>query len=244
MKNKDKEGSMPGSVTKEDVRAYLESLKGKNLQEATRKLYEKKLWVFYRGLSPDKEISLESLQAWRKKLEKQYSPKTVNFYTAVVNGFLIWFGRRDLQFIDRLEEKTEQQPVITRNEYHRLLNVAVIQKDERAYFFVKLLATTGVSVQMLPRITVEAVRSGTIEELWNGVKQTIRIPPCLQKELLTYAAKQMIHSGRIFRTKKGGVVYRTYINKEIEKLCEHAHVAEEKATPRALKSCISMCRRI
>ena len=42
-----------------------------------------------------------------------------------------------------------------------------------------------------------------------------------------------------FRTdiqnKKGGVVYRTYINKEIEKLCEHAHVAEEKATPRALK---------
>ena len=96
MKNKDKEGSMPGSVTKEDVRAYLESLKGKNLQEATRKLYEKKLWVFYRGLSSDKEISLESLQAWRKKLEKQYSPKTVNFYTAVVNGFLIWFGRRDL----------------------------------------------------------------------------------------------------------------------------------------------------
>ena len=53
------------------------------------------------------------------------------------------------------------RPELSRREYLRLLKTARIMKRERTYFLIKTICSTGVRVQQLPQVTVEAVEAGT-----------------------------------------------------------------------------------
>ena len=51
---------------------------------------------------------------------------------------------------------SELQPELTRTEYLRLLQTARALGRERVYLLVKLFGTTGLTVQELEKVTVEA----------------------------------------------------------------------------------------
>ncbi len=131
--------------------------------------------------------------------------------------------------------KTNAPPILTRDEYHRLLTAAKEKGDERTYLLVKLFALTGLNVQELPQITVEAVAAGQFTVTAYGAKHTLRIPPALAKDLQSYATRQGITTGSIFLQRNGTPLKRFSAAYLIRTLAKDANVAPEKCNPRALR---------
>ena len=176
-----------------------------------------------------------TLDRWRAALlEGGYSPRTVNVRISVANSLMAFLGRRDLQSVGALEVD-DVQPELTRTEYLRLLTTARALDKERLYLLVKLFGCTGIPLQELPRVTVEALHEGRVIVHSNGVVQLLHLPDFLRKELLAYARREGTVSGPIFHTKGGKPLGRTAVTDSIKQLCRDARVPEEKANPRCLK---------
>lgn len=126
-------------------------------------------------------------------------------------------------------------PTLTRDEYHRLLMAAKGKNDERAYLLVKLFALTGLNVQELAAVTVEAANAGRVTITISGVRRSLRVPPILAANLLAYATRQGITEGPIFLQRNGAPLQRSAATLLIRDLADSAQVDAEKCNPRALR---------
>ena len=108
-------------------------------------------------------------------------------------------------------------------------------EDERLYLLIKLFATTGIAVQELEKVTVEAVQEGSAVTYPNRNREVIRFPECLQRELLAFAKENGIHSGPLFRTGDGAPLQRTTISNMIPRIAKYARLDANKCTPRCLQ---------
>ena len=226
----------PGlKLTPDDLEAYLDDLARKGRVTGTLSAYRQNLYALYSDLSADKIVRPGTLNQWQQKLlEKGYSPRTVNVRLSVANGLMAFLGRRDLQSMGTLEVD-DVQPELTRTEYLRLLTTARALDKERQYLLVKLFGCTGLPLQELPRVTVEALTEGRVIVRSCGIVQLLHLPDFLRKELLAYARREGTASGPIFHTKSGKPLGRTAVTDSIKQLCRDARVPEEKANPRCLK---------
>ena len=235
IKSPPRAGPLGLKLTPDDLEAYLDDLARKGRVTGTLSAYRQNLYALYSDLPEDKIVRPETLNQWQQKLlEKGYSPRTVNVRLSVANGLMAFLGRRDLQSVGTLEVD-DVQPELTRTEYLRLLTTARALDKERLYLLVKLFGSTGIPVQELSRVTVEALHEGRFPVRSNGVVQLLHLPDFLRKELLAYAQRNGISSGPIFCTKSGKPLGRTAVTDSIKQLCRDARVSEEKANPRCLK---------
>lgn len=140
-------------------------------------------------------------------------------------------NRRDAPSI-QVEKPT---PTLSWDEYHRLLAAAKGKNDERAYLLVKLFALTGLNVQELDAVTVEAANAGRMTITTNGVRRSLRIPPILAANLQAYATRQGITEGPIFLQRNGTPLQRSAATLLIRNLADSAQVDPEKCNPRALR---------
>ena len=222
-------------LTPADLEAYLDSLSQLGRGRDTLATYRRNVRALYDGLPEDKTVRPGTLARWQRMLlEKGYSPRTVNVRMSVANSLMAFLGRRDLQSVGALEVD-DVQPELTRSEYLRLLTTARALDKERLYLLVKLFGCTGIPLQELPRVTVEALTEGRVIVHSNGVVQLLHLPDFLRKELLAYARREGTASGPIFHTKGGKPLGRTAVTDSIKQLCRDARVPEEKANPRCLK---------
>ena len=106
---------------------------------------------------------------------------------------------------------------------------------ERSYLLVKLLGSTGIPVQELPKITVEAAASGRAVLHMGGREQAAILPASLAQELLRYAKRMGISSGPVFTTRNGQPLRRGNVSDSIKRLCRDAQISAEKGTPLRLK---------
>ena len=222
-------------LTPGDLEAYLDSLSQQGRGRDTLATYRRNVHALYDGLPEDKTVRPGTLDRWREALlEGGYSPRTVNVRISVANSLMAFLGRRDLQSVGALEVD-DVQPELTRTEYLRLLTTARALDKERLYLLVKLFGCTGIPLQELPRVTVEALTEGRVIVRSNGVVQLLHLPDFLRKELLAYARREGTASGPVFHTKVGKPLGRTAVTDSIKQLCRDARVPEEKANPRCLK---------
>ena len=220
----------------EAVEGYLQALAARGRGSETVRLYGAKLRALYQYLPEDKRITRETLGQWQEALlESGYSPGTVNTHLSAANGLLDYMGRRDLQVSGRLEPDTPPQPELTRGEYLRLLTTAKALGREKAYLLVKIFAVTGLAVNELPGLTAASVKAGKIRIPGSQERQAVRIPPCLQGELLSFLAREGITAGPVFVTRKGTRLRRTAVAGMIQNLAQSAQVAPEKCNARCLR---------
>ena len=124
---------------------------------------------------------------------------------------------------------------MTRNEYIHLLQTAQLLERERVYLLVKLFANADLPVQELPKITVEAAKTGQAVIGEGKGKRLIRLPRCLCQELLAYAERNGIKEGPLFLTKDRTPMDRTSVTSSIRELCAVAKIPPEKGNPRCLR---------
>ena len=223
-------------MTQESIEQFLDACQSRGRVEGTLQWYRRGLNRLYQALPEDKFIRQGALERWREELvEMEYTPGTVNMFLSIANSYLDFVGHRECQLASQLKPKSSLQPELTREEYVQLLRTAKALDKERLYLLVKLFASTGLSVQELPNVTVEAVQKGEIVHFPHKVEQRVRIPECLRKELSGYIRRNGYTSGPIFQNKDGGPLNRTYVSIAIRRLCVEARIPEEKGNPRCLK---------
>ena len=177
-------------ITPEGIERFLSVCRAEGRVEGTLKWYRRGLERLYKDLAEDKTVRHGTLERWRESLLKAgYAASTINSFLSVSNAYLDFVGHREYQLASQLKQEAEVQPELTRTEYLRLLQTARALNRERVYLLVKLFGTTGLTVQELEKVTVEAVREGKLTIQFNRNKQMLRIPEGLQKESLDYAKR-------------------------------------------------------
>lgn len=223
-------------LTPESIAEYLAFYQKQGYAEETLQSYQRKLEKLYDDLPDDKIIRLGFMDQWRDQLLAEgYSASSVNGFLSASNTFLKFIGHRGLQAAEKVRPEKAPQPELTRTEYLRLLQTAKLLGKEKAYLLVKLFATTPLNVQELDKVTVEAVTEGRFLTMPSGIKTLVRLPKCLQEELLHFADREGRLTGSLFVTREGKTLNRTYICTLIRQLCQAAQVPEEKGNPRCLR---------
>ena len=223
-------------MTVEEMEQFLSVCQREGRVEGTLQWYRRGLLRLYEDLPEDKTIRYGTLERWREELVGAgYAASTINSFLSVSNAYLDYMGHREYQLARQLKLETEPQPELTRGEYLRLLRTARALGREKEYLLVKLFGSTGLTVQELEKVTVEAAKAGKLTVSANRSRQVLRIPEGLREELLGYAERNGYVRGPIFRTRDGTAMSRTYVSTVIRQLCGAAGVAEEKGNPRCLK---------
>ncbi|MCD8078473.1 MAG: hypothetical protein LUE63_08915 [Lachnospiraceae bacterium] len=218
-------------VDEKMIESYLRTLVSAGKSTETVSTYRRRLRQMYQMLPEDKTVRRGTLEEIRETMQDMnYSVQSQNGLRVAANGFLEYYGRRELQIPFGLRVPEEARPELTRDEYLRLLSAARRNGKHRLYLLIKLFALTGATPAQLPLVTIEAVRQGGVRE----AACTLRFPPSLAEEFLTYAAQESVRTGAIFVTRSGRNIDRTNITREIRGLAEEAHISSEKCNPRAL----------
>ena len=220
----DRAGQNDPCLRWEQVDAYLNDLQTRGRTPETIRTYRRNLLLLFEALPKSGRLDHRTLARWRDAmLEQGYTPRTVNVRLASANGFLDYLSLRDYQLPVQLKPAEDDiQPELTRNEYLRLLSAARALDKGRTYFMVKVFAILGLTVHDLPKLTAEAVEQGVFTTSANRSRQMIRIPNCLQAELLGYLQREGIQSGPVFCTRKGKPICRAAVTACIQQLSRDA----------------------
>ena len=216
----------------ERIEAFLAWQRERHRAESTIERYRTDLEKLYAWLPEDKNLTRERLTEWKETMQRKgIAVRTINTRLSAANSFLAFAGRRDLQMFNFEKGETENEPILQRQEYLRLLQAARDAGNKKLYLLIKLFGTTGISIQNLRNVTVEAVNRGVV---CTGEKDYV-IPAYLLNDMKTYVKEEHIGSGPIFITKAGKPLNRTVVNSIMKTLSAAAQVEEEKITPRCLK---------
>lgn len=223
-------------LTRSDIDLYLQDVASRGCKQGTLENYRRSLLNFFDWLPEGKQVSREKVYEYQEYLIGKYTSRTVNMKMTAINGLLGFLDLREYQSTVKASvDDTAIQPELSRNEYLRMLSAAKAIGDERLYLIIKLFGTTGIAVQEFDKVTVEAVRSGTIVTFPNRNRLALRIPACVQSELLEYAKEKGIKSGPIFLTREGRPLGRTTLSNMVPHIARYAKVEESKCTPRCLQ---------
>lgn len=236
MANAQKRESSYYVLTRSDIDLYLQDVASRGCKQGTLENYRRSLLNFFDWLPEGKRVSREKVYEYQEYLIGKYTSRTVNMKMTAINGILGFLDLREYQSTVKASvDDTAIQPELSRNEYLRMLSAAKAIDDERLYLIIKLFGTTGIAVQEFDKVTVEAVRSGTIVTFPNRNRLALRIPACVQSELLEYAKEKGVKSGPIFLTREGRPLGRTTLSNMVPHIARYAKVEENKCTPRCLQ---------
>lgn len=223
-------------LARSDIDLYLQDVASRGCKQGTLENYRRSLLNFFDWLPEGKRVSRKMVYDYQDYLIGKYTSRTVNMKMTAINGILGFLDLREFQSTVKASvDDTAIQPELSRNEYLRMLSAAKAIGDERLYLIIKLFGTTGIAVQEFDKVTVEAVRSGTIVTFPNRNRLALRIPACVQSELLEYAKEKGVKSGPIFLTREGRPLGRTTLSNMVPHIARYAKVEENKCTPRCLQ---------
>lgn len=221
-------------LTKETITGFINHL---HLEEKSANTIEKyardvKAFAAYlNGNVVSKELVIEYKQ---KLIADGYAVSSINSMLAAVNSLFDYLGWVDCKVksikIQRQIYCPENKE-LSRAEYLRLVETAERNRNHRLNMIFQTIGGTGIRISELQFITVEAVKSGTVEIACKGKNRVIFIVKKLKKKLLRYAAERHIKAGAIFITKSGKPVNRTNVWREMKALCKQAHVNPDKVFP-------------
>ena len=223
-------------LARSDIDLYLQDVASRGCKQGTLENYRRSLLNFFDWLPEGKRVSRKMVYDYQDYLIGKYTSRTVNMKMTAINGLLGFLDLREYQSTVKASvDDTAIQPELSRNEYLRMSSAAKAIGDERLYLIIKLFGTTGIAVQEFDKVTVEAVRSGTIVTFPNRNRLALRIPACVQSELLEYAKEKGVKSGPIFLTREGRPLGRTTLSNMVPHIARYAKVEENKCTPRCLQ---------
>ena len=147
-------------ITYNDLTQYQNHLIREEKSAATVEKYLRDVRAF--SLSMDGAVvTKEGIVSYKKRLEEQYTARSVNSMLAALNSFFHFMGWDDYRLkVVRCQRKTysREERELTKAEYIRLLEAAKGQK--RLQLILQTICGTGIRVSELRFFTVEAVKTG------------------------------------------------------------------------------------
>ncbi len=220
-------------VTENNIDDYINDLTARGRTHITIRKYNRVLRRLYDYLPEDKTIGKDTLERFLNHVleEREYSNSTINSAITAYNEFVRYMGYGDF-CTDRVEGLTTETPIITKEDYHRLLEATQREKDRKGYVLVKLFANTPIRVHDMASVTVEAVREGVLRP---KNESPFGLPQVLRNDLLDFAEESGIRTGFIFRTNRNTPIARHLVAKLISGVGHDAGFPDGYITPRSLQ---------
>lgn len=230
---------MEKRITDTMLEEYKKYLYEQEKSEATIQKYMcdlKKLVQFVGNKELTKLLAIQ----YKDYLKENYNYKTssINSYLVAANRFfefMGWYEFRVKTFKLQKETFMPQSNELSKQEYKKLVETAFDNGKTRIGMIMQTICATGIRVSELSAITVSSVKKGIANIYNKGKERIILIPRNLQVKLLSYIRKQRIKYGIVFKTSRGRAVDRTWIWREMKKLCAIADVSREKVFPHNLR---------
>ena len=181
-----------------------------------------------------KNLQKSDLLEYKKALCEKYSPQSVNSMISSLNAFFTFAGWYDLKIKTlKIQRRifADKSKELTKSEYEKLLTSAKNGKNERLYYLMQTIASTGLRVSEIKYVTVEAVKNGEAVIKCKGKIRQIFMPKKLCKMLKGYIKSKNIKSGAVFVSRNGRPLDRSNIWKMLKTLCESANVDKSKVFP-------------
>lgn len=196
----------------------------------------KKLKEYAHGRKIDKMLLIKFKE--HLKDERKYKTSSINSYIVAANRFFEYVGWFDLKIKTYKVQKEIFVPSdkeINKNEYRSLVKAAINSGKYKIAMIIQTICATGIRVSEVSSLTVNVVKKGVMVIYNKSKERKVLIPRNLQVKLLDYIRKNNINSGAVFKSCNGNVVDRTWIWREMKKLCDIADVSKEKVFPHNLR---------
>lgn len=211
---------------------YEEERSGNTIEKYMRDVRFFREWLGGRGL--DKAAVLE----YKKRLQEKYAPASVNSVLSSLNALFMFMNCYELKVKTlKIQRRifANKEKELSKAEYERLLLAAKNKKNERLYYLMQTIASTGLRVSEIKYITVEALKRGQATINCKGKIRQIFLPKKLCKMLKAYVKAQGITSGAVFVSRSYKPLDRHAIWKMLKGLCESANVSRDKVFPHNLR---------
>ena len=194
--------------------------------------------VFFSWLA-DKALDKRAVLDYKAHLiNSKYAPASINSAISSLNSFFTFISRHELKVKTlRIQKQifADRDRELTKDEYARLLDAAKSKRNEKLYYLMQTICSSGIRVSELSSITVDTVRAGRATIKSKGKMRVVILPKELCKMLHSYCSRQKIKSGPIFITRRGKPLDRSTIWKMMKALCEDANVPKNKVFPHNLR---------
>lgn len=225
------------TITPQHIQRFRDYLIAEEKSENTQQKYLHDVTAFAAWLgtrTTDKQAVLE----YKQLLIRQYAPASVNAALSSLNcffAFLEWYDCRVKTLKIQKQIFANREKELTKMEYERLLSAAKQHKNQRLYYLMQTVCSTGIRISELRFITVQAVKAGQALIDCKGKMRLVILPHQLCRLLRVYIAERHIKSGSVFVSKNGKPLDRSNIWSDMKKLCAAAGVPEAKVFPHNLR---------
>lgn len=220
-------------ITNDLIKKFREYLLSEEKAVATIEKYIHDVLVFMTWLA-GAEVTKMTVLEYKQELTEKYAPASVNAALSSLNSFFVfneWYDCKVKALKIQKQIFANKDKELTKAEYERLLLAAKQKNNQRLYFLMQTICSTGIRVSELRFITVEAVLRGQAYINCKGKMRVVILTNQLCKMLKNYIKENKIKSGSVFVTKTGKPLDRSNIWSDLKKLCESAGVDKEKVFP-------------
>lgn len=218
----------------ENFKNYLiEEEKSKNtIEKYIRDVIAFMVWIASR------ELCKTTVLEYKAEITENYAPASVNSMLSSINSFFDYMDWHDLK-VKALKIQRQifanKDKELTKAEYERLLTAAKNKNNQRLYYLMQTICSTGIRVSELKFIDCNAVKAGQAVINCKGKMRVVILPKELCKMLKGYIKENNVKSGSVFVSKNGKPLDRSYIWKMMKSLCEDAGVAKDKVFPHSFR---------
>lgn len=220
-------------ITNKAVKSFEKQLISEEKSSNTIEKYIRDVRAFLKWAG-ERPLEKTDILEYKESLCKKYAPKSVNSVLSSLNALFLFMNWHELKvktlkiqrqiFADKAKE-------LTKAEYERLLTAARQKKNERLYYLMQTIGSTGVRISELRFITVDAVFQGQATISCKGKIRQVFLPKKLCQMLKDYIKKRSIKKGSVFVSRTGRPLNRSNIWRMLKDLCESANVAKGKVFP-------------
>ena len=180
------------------------------------------------------EVTKVAVLKYKQELTEKYAPASVNSMLSSLNAFFSyneWYDCKVKTLKIQKQIFASKDKELTKTEYEKLIIAAKQKNNQRLYFLMQTICSTGIRVSELRFITVESVIKGQAYINCKGKMRVVILTNQLCKMLKGYIRENKIISGSVFVTKTGKPLDRSNIWSDLKKLCESAGVDKSKVFP-------------
>ena len=220
-------------ITSKAIKDFQICLYEEERSDNTIEKYMRDVRLFREWLQ-DRSIDKSVVIEYKKEICQRYAVKSVNSMLSSINAFFVFMGWYELKIKTlKIQRRifADKSKELSKAEYERLLIAAKDKKNERLYYLMQTVASTGLRVSEIKYVTCEAVRQGQAVINCKGKIRQIFLPKNLCKMLKEYTKARNITSGSVFITRSGKPLDRCAIWKMLKGLCESANVDKSKVFP-------------
>lgn len=220
-------------ISNDLIQNFKEFLMNEEKAVATIEKYIHDVLAFMKWMA-GAEVTKVAVLKYKQELTEKYAPASVNSMLSSLNAFFSyneWYDCKVKTLKIQKQIFASKDKELTKTEYEKLLIAAKQKNNQRLYFLMQTICSTGIRVSELRFITVESVIKGQAYINCKGKMRVVILTNQLCKMLKGYIRENKIISGSVFVTKTGKPLDRSNIWSDLKKLCESAGVDKSKVFP-------------